>query len=207
MSSRPRAPWHDASLKTAKQERRKAERNWRNTGLEIHRQIYQQRKKDVRKKVSELKRKYINHKICISTTRKQLFKISSDLMGSSGSSSAPDLPEYELPDAFADFFDIKIRQLHENIDTASDGSDTDPFDHDNAFRGHSLASFEPISETEVRETILKCPPKSSEADPISTSLLLSSFCCCLSFFFNLKKILSVESACGSASDITRLSVP
>ena len=40
VSGRPRAPWHDASLKTAKQERGKAEREWRKTGLEIHHQIY-----------------------------------------------------------------------------------------------------------------------------------------------------------------------
>ena len=106
-----------------------------------------------------------------SDTSKELFKISSDLMGSSGSSPAPDLPKHELPDAFADFFDNKIRQLRENIDTASDGSNTDPFDHDNAFCGQSLAEFEPVSEMEVRETILKCPPKSSEAGPIPTSLL------------------------------------
>ena len=104
VSGRPRAPWHDASLKTAKQERRKAERKWRKTGLEIHRQIYQQRKKDVRKKVLELKREHINYKICMSTTSKELFKISSDLMGTSGSSPAPDLPKHELPDVFADFF-------------------------------------------------------------------------------------------------------
>ena len=103
VSSRPRAPWHDVSITTAKQERRKAERKWRKTGLEIHRQIYQQRKKDVRKKVLELKREHINYKICMSTTSKELFKISSDLMGTSGSSPAPDLPKHELPDAFADF--------------------------------------------------------------------------------------------------------
>ena len=107
----------------------------------------------------------------MSTTSKELFKFSSDLMSSSEPSPAPDLPKHELPDSLACSFGNKIRQLRENIDTASDGSDTDPFDHDIAFRGHSLASFEPISETEVWETILKCPPKSSEADPIPTSLL------------------------------------
>ena len=69
--------------------------------------------------------------------------------------------KHELPDAFADFFDNKIRQLRENIDTTSDDSDTDPFGHDNAFFGQSLAEFELVSEMEVRETILKRPPKSS----------------------------------------------
>ena len=107
----------------------------------------------------------------MSTTSKELFKISSDLMGTSGSSPAPDLPKHELPDTFADFFNNKIRQLRENIDTISDDSDTDPFDHDNAFCGQSLAEFELVSEMEVRETILKCPSKSPEADPIPTSLL------------------------------------
>ena len=117
----------------------------------------------MRKKVSELKRKYINHKICISTTRKQLFKISSDLMSFQSMSCLMCLP--------ISFTKKKICQLRENIDTASDGSNTDPFDHDNAFCGQSLAEFEPVSEMEVRETILKCPPKSSEAGPIPTSLL------------------------------------
>ena len=110
-----------------------------------------------------------------SDTSKELFKISSDLMGGSGFSPAPDLPEHELPDAFADFFDNKIRQLRENIDTASDDSDTDPFDHDNAFCGQSLAEFEPVSEMEVGEMILKCPPKSSEADPIPSMRLFLSW--------------------------------
>ena len=111
--------------------------------------------------VFELKREHINHKICMLTTSKELFKISSDLMASSGSSPSPDLPKHELLDAFAGFTDNKIRQLRENINTASDGSDTDPFDHDNAFCGQSLAEFELVSEMEVRETILKRPPKSS----------------------------------------------
>ena len=34
-----------------------------------------------------------------------------------------------------------------------------------------MAEFKPVLETEVWETTLKCPPKSSEADPIPTSLL------------------------------------
>ena len=132
VSSRPRAPWHDDSLNTAKRERRKVESKWRKTGLEKHRQIYQLRKKDVRRKGLEVKREHINHKICMSTSTKEHFKISSDLMGTSGSSPAPDLPKHELPDVFADFFDQKIRQLRENIDSAGDGPEADPFDHDSS---------------------------------------------------------------------------
>ena len=91
-------------------------------------------------------------------------------MGSFGFSPEPDRPKHELLDSFADFFDNKIHQLRENMDTASDGSDAGPFDHDSAFRGESLAEFEQVSETEW-ESILKCPPRSSEDDPIPTSLL------------------------------------
>ena len=39
---RPHAPWFDDSLRTAKQEKRRCEQQWRKSGLEVHRQIYQQ---------------------------------------------------------------------------------------------------------------------------------------------------------------------
>ena len=99
----------------------------------------------------------------MSTTSKALFKMSSDLSDISGSSPAPDRPKPELSGVFADLFDNKIRQLRENIDSASDSPDADPLGHDSAFGAQSVPQFEPVSETEVREMIMKCPPKSSEA--------------------------------------------
>ena len=145
----------------AKQERRKAECTGRKTGLEVHRHIYHRGK--VCEKKMEPKREHINHKICMSTTSKALFKMSSDLSDISGLSPAHDRPKPELSGVFADLFDNKIRQLRENIDSASDSPDADPVGHDSAFGAQSVPQFEPVSETEVRETIMKYPPKSSEA--------------------------------------------
>ena len=39
---RPHAPWFDDGLRTANQEKRRCERQLRKSGLEVHRQIYQQ---------------------------------------------------------------------------------------------------------------------------------------------------------------------
>ena len=171
VNARPRAPWHNPSLRTAKQERRRAERKWRSTGLEVHRQIYQQNKIKVRKMVHELKTDYINSKIDNSSSSKELFKISSDLLGRSGHSSLPDLPKHEISDAFAGFFETKISNLREKIDNLDCSSDPDPLSHDINFQGQPLLKFDMVTEKEVREMILKCPPKSSEVDPIPTSLL------------------------------------
>ena len=95
----------------------------------------------------------------MSTTRKELFKIFTDLIGSSGSSSLPDLPKHELPDAYADFF-WQQNLLILLIMTA-------PF----AVNHWPSSTWPQTSETEVWETILKCPPKHTKADPIKTSLL------------------------------------
>ena len=166
VSNRPRASWHDSSLKSAKQERRRAERKWRSTGVEVHRQMYHQRKTEVRKLVTKLKKEYINERIEMSTSTKELA-----VQSIQWSSPAPNLPKHGLPDTFANYFQNKIGKLRESIDLLGSNLDSDPFQYDTAFQSQSLNQFEPVTEKKVRETILKCPPKSSEIDQITTSLL------------------------------------
>ena len=133
--------------------------------------MYHQRKTEVRKLVTKLEKEYTNEGIGASTSSKELFKVSNNLLGKSGSYPAHDLQKQDLPDTFANYFENKIGKFGENMDLLGGNLDSDPFQYDTAFHGQPLNQFEPVTEKEVRETILKCPLKSSEIDPIPTSLL------------------------------------
>ena len=84
------------------------------------------------------------------TSTKQLFKVSNDLLGKSGSSPASDLPKHELPDTFANYFKNKIGELRVSIDLLSGNLDSDPFQY-NSFSG-------PVFYADDSELHASCAP-------------------------------------------------
>ena len=76
VSSRPPSPWFCAvgpQLLEAKRERRRAERLWLKSGLEVHKQIVRSACKLVSKIVQQAKSTFVNTKILACTSSKQLF--------------------------------------------------------------------------------------------------------------------------------------
>ena len=164
--SRRPAPWLNARVKIAKQERRKAERQWKKSGLEVHKQIYKSHKINVVKVIREEKKNFYNNKITESESTNELYKICNELTGTSKCKPHPtNVPFAELPTVLNNFFVNKI----ENIRTALDQSPSVPEFH--AFNGKSLlVKFEPVSEKYVRSLIGKSPKKFCSLDPLPAQL-------------------------------------
>ncbi|KAK6167120.1 hypothetical protein SNE40_021219 [Patella caerulea] len=74
--------WHSTELRTAKTERRKAERKMRKTKLEVHKQLYKEQCIKTYKLLLECKTNYYSNKILeVGCDQKKLFNITNKLMG------------------------------------------------------------------------------------------------------------------------------
>jgi len=169
----PDAPWIDDEIKQKKREKRKAERNWRRTGLTVHKEIYIDERKHLNILISRSKREFYQQQISTSSCKQStLFKCVDDLLNKKKVTSLPSHESTkELCDRMSDFFADKIRVIHEGLAKLQDDSislDADvPFDRD----GHHLTDFSPVTEEEVHKIIKQAAPKSCCLDPAPTKLV------------------------------------
>ena len=173
VSDRPHSPWYNSvgpELLEAKRERRKAEKQWRTTGLTIHRQIFQLARNKVTDIVHRAKSAFFSTQILACTTSKQLFGVANNILGKVNTSPLPTMyPVHELPQKFADFFASKIALIRSKIDSAVVSPVCVP---ERVYGGPSLHAFEPVTEEFVKKVCLSCNPKSCELDPVPTSVLI-----------------------------------
>lgn len=172
---RPNPQWYNDDLRNAKREKRKAERQWRRTKLEVFKQIFKDKCSHFAKLLYKTRETYYTNKIEeIGNDHKQLFKLTSQLMGKNQQSPLPaSSSETELSNIFADFFLNKVITIRENLrkDILTDLSDDCFLDSDVRFSGTPLLSFRPASIDEIQSIIAKTPNKSCELDPVPTFLL------------------------------------
>ncbi|KAL8599762.1 hypothetical protein ACOMHN_042526 [Nucella lapillus] len=81
VTDRTSAPWMTLDIKAAKQERRRTERQWQQTGLTVHRQIYCHERNVVSRMIRDAKRQDVCDKIVGADSSKELFKVSGELLG------------------------------------------------------------------------------------------------------------------------------
>ena len=60
---RPHSPWYTDEITQAKKERRRCEKQWRDTGLTVHYQIYIKQRNLVKWMITDSKRSYFKDKI------------------------------------------------------------------------------------------------------------------------------------------------
>ena len=102
----------------------------------------------------------------LSPSSKQLYNVTNQLLGRTKKSSLPNnIRTSDLPDTFCQFFNNKIEQIRNDIDTQS--ADPPVFE---PFTGSKFCDFEPVTEASMLELILKTASKSCKLDPIPTSL-------------------------------------
>ena len=116
------SPWYNAvgpELQDAKRERRRAEAQWRTTGLIVHREIFQAARNRVVSIVDTAKSAFYSSKVLACSTVKQLFSATNDIIGKVKSSPVPSIfCAQELPQKFADFFISKIALIREKLDSS-----------------------------------------------------------------------------------------
>ena len=172
VSNRPSSPWFSAvgpELLEAKRERRRAERQWIKSGLQVHKQIFRIANKAVSNIVQKAKAAFFNAKILACSTSKQLFNVTNTLMGKVKSSPLPvKIPAAEVPQKFCDFFINKIVKIRESLDAQSVSP---PNINHSTFSGTKLCSFQRVSENDVSEILKSTVVKTCDLDPLPVSLL------------------------------------
>ncbi|GFR82330.1 hypothetical protein ElyMa_005947700 [Elysia marginata] len=129
VTDRTSSPWFSVESKAAKQARRRVERKWNKSGLEIDKQIYLYHKKQVRGINLTAKREYYNLRFSEVQNSKDFFNLSNELLGKDKNTitKLPKSIKSELlPDTFGDFFTEKIEKPRHTL--VSDFNHDEDFD-------------------------------------------------------------------------------
>ena len=153
VTDRTSAPWMTLEIKQAKVQRRLAERTWRESGLAVHREIYVKQRNLVSKMISKAKKFYLCHKIVNCGNSRELFHLSSQLMGKFGDTMLPsNISPESLPDKFNEFFVHKIGEIRRSFDPDRP-IPTSPVE----FSGTVFAEFQPVTEDFVKIVVHEMP--------------------------------------------------
>ena len=117
MVLRPHAPWYDEKIQLAKQERRRAERQYKKTELVVHKEILKIKQRKVNEMCTAAKTAYYNKEIeDTKTDSKRLFKLSNNLLYKSKNDSLPShCSEKDMANKFGQYFSDKIETIRNNL--------------------------------------------------------------------------------------------
>ena len=198
VSSRAPSPWFGLlgdELVQAKRERRRAERQWKKTGLTVFEQIYKKAKNVVTCLVHRAKSMFYSNEIVRAKSSKELYRITNKLCARTNTTQLPSVfPSSELPSLFSGFFLDKISRLRQQLDSQT----TVPHSIGKPFCGEPLTSFSAVSELYIRTILNKSAPKTCDLDPIPTPLLFE----CLDIVLpSLTKIVNDSLLSGIFPDV------
>ena len=155
----------------AKNHRRRAERQWVKAANTVSKQIFNAAKRLVAKMVHKAKSLFLGNEIANATSSKQLFNVCGRLIGRKRSSPLPSLyPIHDLPDVFKNYFVQKVQSIRADLDQQSMSPMSCRLTDQTVVS--MLSSLHPITEAELRATILKSKPTSCSLDHLPISLLL-----------------------------------
>ena len=117
--------------------------------------------------ISKAKKDYLCHKIVNCGSSRELFRLSSQIMGKFGDTVLPSNVSLEsLPDKFNEFFVHKIEEIRRSFDPDRP-IPTNPVE----FSGTAFAEFHLVTEGFVKTVVQEMPKKFCDLDPIPTSVL------------------------------------
>ncbi|XP_048587372.1 uncharacterized protein LOC125570182 [Nematostella vectensis] len=171
---RPYSPWYDDSLRLLKRQKRKAERRYVSSRLEIHRQMYEEKCRAYSIALNVAKRNFYKDQIS-GSNQTQLFRLIDGLFRVK---PVPLLPSYESPQALAEdfisFFTTKIQHLKDNLRSSPlltmEMSVTPAQPQCVA----SFPEFSAVSVSYIRDILQQSKSKSCILDPVPTSVLKQS---------------------------------
>jgi hypothetical protein len=195
---RPDAPWYNDDIRDAKRKRRKAERMWRKTHLEIHKQLYAEKCALVTDMIKCAKHQYYSDAIKESASdQKSLFKVVDKLLHRKGATKLPEHDSHEdLANAFANFFEEKITKIRNDLLTQNDQTSfmdslTKPTPQNCS---PSLKIFDQVTKAEVQKIIMKAATKSCSLDPLPTWLTKQ---CLEELLPSITKIINLSLSTGT----------
>ena len=117
--------------------------------------------------ISKAKKDHLCHKVVNCGNSRELFRISSQMIGKCGDTMIPsNISPESLPDKFNEFFVHKTEEIRCSFDPDRP-IPTNPVE----FSGTAFAEFQLITEGFVKTILQEMPKKSCDLDPIPTSVL------------------------------------
>ena len=117
--------------------------------------------------ISKTKKDYLCDKIVNCGSSRELFRLSSQMMGKFGDTMLPsNISPESLPDKFNEFFVHKIDEIRRSFDP-----DRPVPNNPVEFSGTTFAEFQLVTEDFVKTVVQEMPKKSCDLDPIPTSVL------------------------------------
>ena len=170
-SDRRRQPWYNNEINAARNLRRKHERKWRKSRLDVHRELYVTQRNHVNDLIDKAKQDYYRGELEGADT-KTVFKTVNKLLNK----SAKTLPAHDsaknLANEFATFFDDKVSKIYDGIESELMNSNLNLTLEPSKSASHGLARtlsvFDHVSEEDIQKYITKSPAKSCLLDPIPT---------------------------------------
>ena len=142
-------------IKQAKVQRHLAERKWRESSLAVHRKIYIKQRNLVSNMISEAKKDHLCHKIVNCGSSRELFRLSSQMMGKFGDTTlTSNISPESLPDKFCELFVHKIEEMRSSFDPDRP-IPTNPVE----FSGTTFEEFQLVTEDFVKTIVQEMPQK------------------------------------------------
>ncbi|ELU14651.1 hypothetical protein CAPTEDRAFT_218559 [Capitella teleta] len=111
-------PWYSDAIHSARVVRRKYERQFRKSPLEVHRQIYVDQCKEVVQLIQNTKKEYFHQKFA-SASAKEVFRLVDNLLHKEPNHTLPtNVPLGDLPLTSNKFFYDKVHQIRAELDAS-----------------------------------------------------------------------------------------
>ena len=164
-------PWFNEHTQELRRRRRALERKWKDTGLEIDKEIYEAITHSIKKHIREAKIKHYNHALS-NADSKSTFRIMNSLMKNTEMKLPISDSDDDLCSMFSEFFEEKINQIMKVIhDRVSSEAIVPPVLPSPAVASKALTEYKLTDESELQKIILNSPSKSCSLDPLPTWLL------------------------------------
>jgi hypothetical protein len=138
-----------------KTEKRRCERQWRQTGLTVHREMYKEKCDQLTSQIQKAKERYEAERIfACGADQRALFRISRGLL----QTDTGDCPL--SPSQMSAFFENKVEQIKNSLSQSTMAPSA--FDQPAT---STLAALIPVSQEEVKRVVMQSPTKSCDLDP------------------------------------------
>ena len=167
-------PWYSSDIAKAKLDRRRLERRWRRSKLEVDRQLFVEARNNVSRLLLDAKTSFYSARIHeLNGNQKALFREMNHLLHKSTETPLPphDSPEV-LANQFAEYFSEKIEKIRLELQCCIVQPSTTSSTQSSSVRNIcELSSFDNVPIKTVSDLIASAPSKTCALDPIPTRLL------------------------------------
>jgi hypothetical protein len=163
-------PWYNTDIHEARRLRRRYERMWYKTRLEVHHQMYTSQGARVVELIKQAKVTYYKDKLQ-SASPKDAFRYIHQLKDSQGKKLPCHQNAQDLADRFACFFTEKVATIRATLDSITNEQSQQHTAADRPTHEPPMFTLNTITQGDLSKIISTAPTKSCILDPIPTWLL------------------------------------